>query len=118
MADGLAVLEKELHELDRRREALQGAIDLLRGSKPRQAAPVPKEATPRRNGTRPIIDDARIIDALRKAQVEITANRLRQLANIPESVPSHVFTKRMAELVESGRVVRTGERRGTRYRIA
>ena len=34
MADGLAVLEKELQELDKRREVLQSAIDLLRGSKP------------------------------------------------------------------------------------
>ena len=85
--------------------------ELLSVERSPKAAPRPS----RRSGSS--ADPEAIVGALRRAQSEISATRIRELASIPETVSANTLSVAMAKLVESGQIVKTGERRGTKYRI-
>ena len=64
------------------------------------------------------VDTEAVIRALRRAQEEISATRIRDLAGIPEAVSANMLSVALSKLVESGQIVKTGTRRGTKYNIA
>jgi uncharacterized coiled-coil protein SlyX len=136
----LAALDKELEHQAAEREAALDAIreqfaaksaeleaqraklakayaDALR-SELMSVERLPKSApgTPRRSRTG--VDTEAIVGALRRAQSEISATRIRELASIPETVSANTLSVALSNLVLSGQVVKTGERRGTKYRMA
>jgi len=76
----------------------------------------PSGGTSRRQ--RGSLDLEAVIGALRVAQTEISATRIRELAGIPDAVSANTLSVALSKLVESGQVVKTGARRGTKYRIA
>jgi len=69
-------------------------------------------------GSAPKPDPAAILAAIEKAQTPISVERIRELAGVPKGVSSNSMSTALKALVDGGQVVREGQRRGTRYRIA
>jgi hypothetical protein len=63
------------------------------------------------------IDDEAIIGVLRQTEGEIGAQEIRTGAGIGDE-SSNALSQRLKSLVDEGRIVKTGERRGTKYRLA
>jgi septal ring factor EnvC (AmiA/AmiB activator) len=112
--DSIAEL-REQHEKLRREYAdalraelasIGGSVRTADGSRPR---------APRGSRARP--DAAAILAAIERAQEPISGERIRELAGIPATVSSNSMSTALRTLVDEGRVVREGQRRGTKYRI-
>jgi hypothetical protein len=61
------------------------------------------------------VTDDELVQALRSAAQPLAAPELREAVGIPADAPSHTVSKFLADASERGVVVRTGQRRGTRY---
>ena len=61
------------------------------------------------------VDEAAIIEVLEKAQIEISAADIKDRANITAS--SNSLSIALKRMVDSGAIVRIGERRASKYKI-
>ena len=75
----------------------------------------PRKRTPRGPASKP--DAAAIFAAIEKAQIPVSVERIRELASVPKAVSSNAMRTALKRLVDGDRVVRSGQRRGTRYAI-
>lgn len=77
------------------------------------ASSTPRRRAPRGSAAKP--DPDAILQALQRAQEPVSADRIRELAGIDHSISPNSLSSALKTLVEEGQVVRTGERRGTKY---
>jgi hypothetical protein len=63
------------------------------------------------------IDDEAVIAHLRKAQIEQSAAQIREGVGLGDDVSGNTLSVHLKGLVDSGAIVKEGEKRGTRYRI-
>jgi hypothetical protein len=109
---GIAELRAEREKLRAEyASALQAELESLNGA----AAYSPSQRARRGTATKP--DLAAIHAAIEKAQTPISVDRIRELAGVPSTVSSNSMSTALKLLIDDGRVIRSGVRRGTKYTI-
>lgn len=101
----------------------QDALDVAEGRTPtaRRAAPrARRKSTRARRGSTPGVTatQAQLVTALKRAGEPLAAAQIRTALGISEDVPPNKVSQFLTEALESGKVIKQGERRGTRYSIA
>jgi hypothetical protein len=61
------------------------------------------------------VSDDQLVQALRAASKPLEATEIREATGIPADAPGHTVSKFLTSAAERGIVIRTGQRRGTRY---
>ncbi len=78
----------------------------------------PARKPPARTRKQSSINDDDIMDVLQKAQVEVSAGRMREIGGWSKAdISPNSLSVRLRRLVEEGRIIKSGERRNSTYRI-
>lgn len=118
------VKEEEQKARDGRKAIYELQVEIadLRGT----ARPSRPGGRPASNGTRAkrgtvpdvTATEAALLKFMEKTEGPVRAADIREGLSIPEGVPSNKVSKFLAQFVESNKLVKTGEKAGTRYELA